>query len=180
MLRRPAYGYRRQQHIEGGPFGRATYLCDRDGRARGHLVVGERTPGDETRSSRRGGLDAGVNPYSTLSNEQLGTLAGTFEDLDRDQRRWFLTEVRKRMSAKGEGPRIEVDQGDRFGRVVNQVGGADQKPRETRIPVRTSPPDEERADATKVYGTGVRPQAEETADVSTPTLRSEDSAKPSE
>ena len=127
-----------------------------------------------------GGLDAGVNPYSTLSNEQLGTLAGTFEDLDRDQRRWFLTEVRKRMSAKGEGPRIEVDQGDRFGRVVNQVGGADQKPRETRNPVRTSPPDEERADATKVYGTGVRPQAEETADVSTPTLRSEDSAKPSE
>ena len=122
-----------------------------------------------------GGPDAGVNPYSKLSNEQLGTLAGTFEDLDRDQRRWFLTEVRKRMSAKGEGPRIQVDRDDRFGRV-----GQDDKERETQNPVARSPADKESANPTKVYGTGVQSQGEETADVPTPTRQSEDSSKPSE
>lgn len=125
------------------------------------------------------GLDDGVNPYSKLSNEQLGTLAGTFDDLDRDQRRWFLTEVRKRMSAKGEGPRIQVDRDDRFGRVVNKVGHADQEPSKTRNPAGALPSDEESADA-KVYGTGLQSQGEETADVSTPTLQSEDPPKPSE
>lgn len=125
------------------------------------------------------GLDTG-NPYSKLSNEQLGTLAGTFEDLDRDQRRWFLTEVRKRMSAKGEGPRIPVDKDDRFGRVVSKVGDPDQEPPRARNPGGASPADEEGADATKGYGTGVPSQAEETEDVSTPKLRSEDPSKPSE
>lgn len=127
---------------------------------------------------RVGGLDNGVNPYSKLSNEQLGTLAGTFDDLDRDQRRWFLTEVRKRMSAKGEGPRIEVDQDDRFGRVVSKVGRADREPPEAEVGA--LPANEESADATKVYGTGVQSQAEETADVATSTLQSEDPPKPSE
>ncbi|MDE0037874.1 MAG: hypothetical protein OXU77_09995 [Gammaproteobacteria bacterium] len=125
------------------------------------------------------GLDGGVNPYSKLSNEQLGTLAGTFENLDRDQRRWFLTEVRKRMSAKGERPRIQVDQDDRFGRVDSQVGDTDQKAPPTHEAVGALA-DEESADAPKVYGTGVQSQAEETADVSTPALKSEDPAKPSE
>ena len=115
------------------------------------------------------GLDDGVNPYSKLSNEQLGTLAGTFEDLDRDQRRWFLTEVRKRMSAKDEGARIRVDRDDRFGRVVSKVGRANREPSQTR-----NPTDEESADATKVYGTGLRSRGEETADVPTPTRQSED------
>ena len=126
------------------------------------------------------GPEAGVNPYSKLSNEQLGTLAGTFEDLDRDQRRWFLTEVRKRMSAKGEGPRIQVDQDDRFGRVVRRVRHNDSEPRETQNPVARSPADEESAKPTKVYGTGVQSQGEETADAPTPTRQSEDPSKPSE
>ncbi|MDE0192643.1 MAG: hypothetical protein OXQ90_14930 [Gammaproteobacteria bacterium] len=134
-----------------------------------------------TPDSRVGsGPDAGVNPYSKLSNEQLGTLAGTFEDLDRDQRRWFLTEVRKRMSAKGEGPRIQVDQDDRFGRVVRRVRHNDSEPRETQNPVARSPADEESAKPTKVYGTGVQSQGEETADAPTPTRQSEDPSKPSE
>ena len=124
-------------------------------------------------------LDKGVNPYSKLSNEQLGTLAATFEDLDRDQRRWFLTEVRKRMSAKGEGPRIQVDREDRFGRVDSKVGGTDQHaPLRPHNPV--GPADEESTDATKVYGTGVQSQAEEPADASTPGLQTEDPSKPSE
>ncbi len=127
-----------------------------------------------------GDPDDRVNPYSKLSNEQLGTLAGTFEDLDRDQRRWFLTEVRKRMSRKGEGPQIEADRNERFGRVVSEVGDADPSPGETRKPGGAAPPGDERADTTKVYGTGLKPEAEETADVSTPALKSEDPAKPSE
>lgn len=126
------------------------------------------------------GVDNGVNPYSTLSNEQLGTLAGTFDDLNRDQRRWFLTEVRKRMSAKGEGPRIQVDQRDRFGRVVSKVAQGDQGSRERPNPVGALPADEESTDATKVYGTGLQSQGEETADASTPTHKSEDPSKPDE
>ena len=125
------------------------------------------------------GLVDGVNPYSKLSNEQLGSLAGTFENLDRDQRRWFLTEVRKRMSAKGEDPQIEVDKDDRFGRVVSKDGDADPHPGKVRNPVGASPAGDERAEPAKVYGTGLKSQAEETADVSSP-AQSEDSAKPSE
>ena len=125
------------------------------------------------------GLDNdGVNPYSKLSNEQLGTLAGTFEELDRDQRRWFLTEVRKRMSAKGDRPQIQVDKDDRFGRVVRKVGRANQVSRDTRSRVGSLPSREENAEATKVYGTGVRPQREETPDDSTSTLQSKDPYKP--
>lgn len=124
------------------------------------------------------GVDNGVNPYSKLSNEQLGALAGTFDDLDRDQRRWFLTEVRKRMSAKGEGPRIQVDQGDPFGRVVSKVAHADQGSREPPNRVGALPADKESTDATKVYGTGLQSQGEETADASTPTQKSEDPSKP--
>ena len=139
------------------------------------------TPATKPNPRSGSGLDAGVNPYSKLSNEQLGTLAGTFEDLDRDQRRWFLTEVRKRMSAKGDAPRIQVDRDDRFGRVVSQAAGADQESRETRNPVETLPVDGESADPTKVYGTGVQSQTEEATDVvSTPKQQAEESAKPSE
>ena len=57
------------------------------------------------------------NPYSGLTDEELGALAASFEDLDQDERRWFLTEVRKRMSTRGERPRIPVTDRGRFGRV---------------------------------------------------------------
>lgn len=144
------------------------------------MVAWGEPPSTKPDSGVGSGPDAGVNPYSKLSNEQLGSLAGTFEDLDRDQRRWFLTEVRKRMSAKGEGPRIQVDQDDRFGRVVSRVRHNDGEPRETQNPVARSPADEESANPTKVYGTGVQSQGEETADVPTPTRQSEDPSKPSE
>ena len=122
----------------------------------------------------------GINPYSKLDNEQLVDRVGTFGDLDHDQRRWFLTELRKRMSAKGDRPQIRVDSDDRFGRVVRNVGHAEPGLHKTRNPVETPPADKESADATKVYGTGVQPQAEETEDGSTPKPQSEDPAKPSE
>lgn len=57
------------------------------------------------------------NPYVGLTDEELGALAASFEDLDQDERRWFLTEVRKRMSSRGERPRIPVTDRGRFGRV---------------------------------------------------------------
>ncbi|MYD97558.1 MAG: hypothetical protein F4X98_09255 [Gammaproteobacteria bacterium] len=57
------------------------------------------------------------NPYAALDDEELGALAASFEDLDQDERRWFLTEVRKRMSSRGERPRIPVTDRGRFGRV---------------------------------------------------------------
>lgn len=124
------------------------------------------------------GLDnVGVNPYAKLSNEQLVTRVGTYGDLDHDQRRWFLTELRKRMSAKGDPPQIRVDKDDRFGRVVRKVGDSDQGSGETVVG--TSVAGEESAEATKVYGTGLPSQGEETADVSTPTRQSEDPSEPS-
>lgn len=122
--------------------------------------------------------DNGLNPYSKLTNEQLGTLAGTFEDLDRDERRWFLTEVRKRMSAKGNRPKIEVDKDDRFGRAGHKVGRTRQESGDASSTVGALSPPEENVEATKVYGTGVRSQREETADGSTSTLRSEGASKP--
>lgn len=116
----------------------------------------------------------GVNPYSKLSNEQLGALTRTFEDLDRDQRRWFLTEVRKRMSAKGTRPQIEVGKDDRFG----HAGRNAKVPRGLHDP--GASPTGDNNDAPKVYGTGLPSRPKETADGSLPDLRSEDPSKPVE
>ena len=127
----------------------------------------------------------GVNPYSKLSSQQLGSLADTFEELDRDQRRWFLTEVRKRMSAKGDAPKIQVDKHDSFGRVVRRVGRAS---RDTPSQIGSTPPRDSRAEPEKVYGTGVRsrhesspheaPPHEAPPHGSTSTRRSEKPSKP--
>ena len=134
----------------------------------------------EERGERRVGNEDKVvaNPYSQLSNEQLGTLAGTFEELDRDQRRWFLTEVRKRMSGKGEGPEIQVGKDDRFGRVVPSVNTADGARRNAHKPGGTSPSNTEAVEGPKVYGTGVRSAREKTPDGSVPALQSEDPSNP--
>ena len=121
--------------------------------------------------------NGGVNPYSKLSNEQLGTLAGTFEELDRDQRRWFLTEVRKRMSIKGDRPRIEVDKDDRFGR---DAGRANKASGDLHTPAGRVPVREGKVEETKVYGTGPPTGPGETADGSTPALQSKDPPVPSE
>lgn len=131
----------------------------------------------EERGERRVGNEDRVvaNPYSQLSNEQLGTLAGTFEELDRDQRRWFLTEVRKRMSGKGEGPKIQVGKDDRFGRVVPSADAAnDEAPRNAHKPGGASPSNIEAVEGPKVYGTGARSARENTPDGSVPALQSED------
>ncbi|MDE0421418.1 MAG: hypothetical protein OXK76_11120 [Gammaproteobacteria bacterium] len=121
-----------------------------------------------------------VNPYSQLSNEQLGTLAGTFEELDRDQRRWFLTEVRKRMSAKGDAPEIQVGRDDRFGRVVPSVDPADEASPQARKPLGASSSDIDAVERPKVYGTGARPPGEKAPDGSMPVVKSEDPSNPGE
>lgn len=116
-----------------------------------------------------------VNPYSQLSNEQLGTLAGTFEELDRDQRRWFLTEIRKRMSGKGKAPEIQVGKDDRFGRVVPDAGAADNAPSDVRKP--GALPSAESVEDPKVYGSGSRSEAERPADGTAPALRPEEPSR---
>lgn len=116
------------------------------------------------------GFKDGVNPYSKLSDEQLDSLARSFEDLDRDQRRWLLTEVRKRMSAKGDPPRLQVGKDNRFGRVARKGGRTEQDSPDLLNPRGARPADEESiatketAEPTRVYGTGVRSAADETAD----------------
>ncbi len=65
--------------------------------------------------------EAVSNPYSDISDEELGALAASFHDLEEHERGWFLTEVRRRMSARGERPRIPVRDRGRFGQ-VRQAG----------------------------------------------------------
>lgn len=123
--------------------------------------------------------NGGVNPYSKLSNEQLGALADTFEELGRDQRRWFLTEVRKRMSTKGDRPQIEVDKDDRFGRVGRDAGRANKAPDDLGNPAGRVPLPGKNVESTQVYGTGPQSPPDETTDGSTPAPRSKDPPDPS-
>ena len=119
-----------------------------------------------------------VNPYSQLSNEQLGTLAGTFEELDRDQRRWFLTEVRKRMSGKGDGPEIQVAKDDRFGRVVPSVDPANEASPDVRKPGGAPSSAIESVERPKVYGTGARSPSAKNPDGPVPVSQPEDPSNP--
>ena len=64
-----------------------------------------------------------ANPYAELDNEQLAGLADIWQELDRDQRRWFFVEVRNRLVAKGGPPRIPIRSSARFGQVVRNRDG---------------------------------------------------------
>ena len=92
--------------------------------------------------------EAASSPYSDVSDEALGVLAASYHELEEDERRWFLTEVRKRMSARGERPRIPVRDRGRFGDVrktgalVREVGLEEGH----SAPATSTEPD--------VYGTG--------------------------
>lgn len=115
------------------------------------------------------------NPYTAMSDEQMSVLAGTFEDLDHDERRWFLTEVRKRMAAKGERPRIPVAERGRFGRVVRNVGNADANGNSEETSNTAADPADETDPGTKVYGTGYERSVEPERDATTgQSLRAED------
>ena len=60
------------------------------------------------------------NPYSGYTDAQLAELAQTWADLDADQRRNYLVEMRRRMADSGKR-QVPVDAEARFGRVSNGV-----------------------------------------------------------
>ena len=64
-----------------------------------------------------------VNPYTSFSNEQLAGLADAWVELDRDERRWFFVEVRKRLTANGSAPEIPIRSSARFGQIVRNRDG---------------------------------------------------------
>ena len=118
------------------------------------------------------------NPYSDLSDEKLGALAGRFEELDLDQRRSFLTEVRKRMTARGERPRIPVGENDRFGRVSRKVEYPARTIRRDVIDtVAPAPHRPVNDDAAKVFGTGFELRRQRDAEAATPAPKSKDPSR---
>ena len=64
-----------------------------------------------------------VNPYTAFSNEQLAGLADAWVELDRDERRWFFVEVRKRLTANDSAPEIPIRSSARFGQIVRNRDG---------------------------------------------------------
>lgn len=68
---------------------------------------------------------ASSNPYASLTNEQLADVADRWDALNRDERRWFFAEVRRRLVAD-DGPKgIPIRSDVRFGQVVRtRVVGA--------------------------------------------------------
>ena len=67
--------------------------------------------------------DLSTNPYAGISNEELADVADRWDDLNRDERRWFFVEVRKRLIA-GDGARtLPIGASARFGQVVRSPDG---------------------------------------------------------
>ncbi len=62
-----------------------------------------------------------ANPYAKLSNEELAGVADEWEGLDQNQRRWFFSEVRKRLVAK---ERVPIRSRGRFGQVMRRPDAA--------------------------------------------------------
>lgn len=68
---------------------------------------------------------ASSNPYVSLTNEQLAGVADRWDALNRDERRWFFAEVRRRLVADGDRKGIPIRSDARFGQVVRtRVVGA--------------------------------------------------------
>ena len=59
-----------------------------------------------------------ANPYAGITNEQLADVADRWPTLNRDERRWFFVEVRRRLIA-GDGARtLPMGASARFGQVA--------------------------------------------------------------
>ena len=64
-----------------------------------------------------------ANPYAGITNEQLADVADRWPTLNRDERRWFFVEVRRRLIA-GDGARtLPIGASARFGQVVRGRDG---------------------------------------------------------
>lgn len=61
------------------------------------------------------------NPYEAYTDAQLAELAQSWADLDADERRNYLIEIRRRMADSGKR-KVPVDADARFGRVINEGG----------------------------------------------------------
>ena len=124
------------------------------------------------------------NPYSGLDDQQLEALAGTFQDLDLDQRRWFLTEVRKRMNSKGERPRIPVSDRARFGRVIRNAAttAAETGRLEQENKLRVLPVSQVQQVQVEVFGTGLSagPPEDDEKPMSMPAVQTKDPPRRSE
>ena len=143
-----------------------------------HPASGERVDQDVDQGVRKELANEARNPYSDLSDEKLGALAGRFEELDLDQRRSFLTEVRKRMTARGERPRIPVGEGDRFGRVSRKVEYPARAVRRDVIDtVAPAPHRPVNDDEAKVFGTGFELRRQPDAEAATPVPKSKDPSR---
>lgn len=62
------------------------------------------------------------NPYTGFSDKALSELAGDWQSLDQDKRRWLFIEVRKRMATGESHIEIPVSQQSRFGRAAEEAG----------------------------------------------------------
>lgn len=99
--------------------------------------------------------ESAANPYAELSNEQLAGVADEWEELSQNQRRWFFSEVRKRLLAK---ERLPIRSRSRFGQAI-------RRPDATAAGAKPKPVRGEGEDA-NAYGLGferrrqLRPQAE--------------------
>ena len=67
--------------------------------------------------------DMGENPFAELTDAQWAAVADAWEDLSGAERRWFLTESRKRNAARRSETRLEVRlvyrERARFGRIAS-------------------------------------------------------------
>ena len=95
-------------------------------------------------------LDAqNANPYSRLTDQQWTEVVAGWERLDGTERRWFLTEVRKRKAQskrrpqRDRQPSIEHRERARFGNIATTLGAEPTRKQER-------PP----ADDVKRYGLG--------------------------
>lgn len=151
-----------------------------------HVASGEGENAETKASAGHAARPVGdsSNPYSGLDDEQLEALAGTFQDLDLDQRRWFLTEVRKRMNSKGERPRIPVSDRARFGRVIRNAAttAAETGSLEQENNLRVLPAIQVQQVQVEVFGTGLSdgPPEEDEKPVSMPAVQTKDPPRRSE
>ena len=114
-----------------------------------------------------------VNPYTGFSNEQLAGLADAWVELDRDERRWFFVEVRKRLTANGSAPEIPIRSSARFGQIVRNRDGTVVRIEAVRVTEqrRRQPSAREARRDPRAYGLGFERRRQVLGSPQAPTMR---------
>ena len=114
-----------------------------------------------------------VNPYTGFSNEQLAGLADAWVELDRDERRWFFVEVRKRLTANGSAPEIPIRSSARFGQIVRNRDGTVVRIEAVRVTEqrRRQPNAREARRDPRAYGLGFERRRQVLGSPQAPTMR---------